>query len=395
MDAPRLLLVADDDVETRIRAAVPELNGNLQRWSGAPDELEASGIYGLMAASPDVVAFGPQLATATALDLAGQLDRFFPEVVTLLLANPSPRLWEKAARVGIRDVVSSTADDETLREAVKRTFATVESRRLPRPPAPITADGDRRAVIVVRSPKGGSGKTMVATNVAVLLAKTHPGDVVLVDLDLQFGDVSSALGVEPHYTIADATANADLTPTSLKASLSKHASNLYALCAPPRPDDAAVITGDDVAAVLELLRSAFQYVVVDTAAGSDSRMTAAVEMATDIVLLCSMDVSSVRALAKDVVGRAAQQARTTNHLVLNRGDSRVALEVRDIEATVGQSVDVQLPSSRLVPLHMNCGVPVVDAEPGALITKQLHTLAERLAPVPANTSTRKGWRKRR
>jgi pilus assembly protein CpaE len=249
---------------------------------------------------------------------------------------------------------------------------------------------------VVRSPKGGSGKTMVASNLAVLLAQRHPGDVTLIDLDLQFGDVASALGIEPHYTIADATANADLTPTSLKASLSRHASDLYALCAPPRPEDADVITGDDVTAVLTLLRSAFRYVVVDTGAGTDEHTIAALEGATDLVLLCSMDVSSVRALAKDMAtSRCRNLAGPTQHVVLNRGDSRVALEVRDIEATLGGKVNVQLSSSRVVPLHMNCGVPVVSAEPAAPIAKQLRELVDRVVPVIADVPARNSkWRRR-
>jgi pilus assembly protein CpaE len=272
-------------------------------------------------------------------------------------------------------------------------FTTVAARGAQRRPVVLDAE-NHAAVIVVRSPKGGSGKTMVASNVAVLLAEQHPGEVVLVDLDLQFGDVSSALGVEPHYTIADATANADLTPTSLKASLSRHTSGLYALCAPPRPEDAAVVTGDDVTAVLALLRAAFRYVVVDTAAGTSEHTIAALESATDVMLVCSMDVSSVRALAKD---RSDHRATTgpAQHVVLNRGDSRVALEVRDIEATLGRKVDVQLSSSRLVPLHMNCGAPVVIAEPAAPISRQLGELVERVVPVAVESAARsKRWRRR-
>jgi len=329
-----------------------------------------------MATKPDVVAFGPDLPTADVFELAAALDRQHPEIEILLMADPSPRLWERAARTGIREVVSSSADDEKLRVAVQRTLATITERRGHHRSLSPPEAAALPAVVVVRSPKGGSGKTMVASNIAVLFAKRYPGDVVLVDLDLQFGDVSSALGIEPHYTIADATANIDLTPTSLKASLSKYKSDLYVLCAPPRPDDALVITSEDVTAVLTLLRSAFRFVVVDTAAGSDERTVAALDR--------EVGRSHDRG-----VGRPAQ------HVVLNRGDSKVALEVRDIEATVGRPVDVHVASSRLVPLHMNCGVPVVEAEPAAPISKQLRELVERLVPTPAERPSRSRLRRRR
>jgi pilus assembly protein CpaE len=271
----RILLVGDAPIEERFRAALPELNGNLRRWKTSSEELYVRRqLAELVATGPEIVAFGPELPVDSVLELAAELDRLNPEIEVLVMADPSPRVWERAARAGVREVVSPTADAEELGLAVQRTMTTVAGRRgqakTPQPDEP-----PRRALIVVRSPKGGSGKTMVASNVAVTLAKQHPGEVVLVDLDLQFGDMSSALGIEPHYTIADATANADLTPTALKTLLSTHRSSLYALFAPPRPEEADVITGDDVAAVLTLLQTAFRYVVVDTAAGTDERVAGA------------------------------------------------------------------------------------------------------------------------
>jgi pilus assembly protein CpaE len=394
MSAPRIMLVADGAIEARVRTAFPDMNGELQRWPGSPSELYVRRrLADLMASGPDVVAFGPELPAESVLELAAELDRLHPHVEVLVFAEPTPRLWEQAARVGVRELVSPSAGTDELRLAVQRTFATVDARRdkvrIAEPaPAP------QRSLMVVRSPKGGSGKTMVASNLAVSLAKAHPGEVVLVDLDLQFGDMASALGITPSYTIADATANVELTPTSLKALLSTHGSSLYTLCAPPKPDDASVITGDDVTAVLALLQTAFRFVVVDTAAGTDERTLAALAAATDVVLVCSMDVSSVRALAKDLESERERGTTALHHVVLNRADSRVALEVRDIEATIGRKVDVHLPSSRLVPLHMNCGVPVVEAEPSSPVARQLRELMTKVVPEPIEAHGRTRRRRR-
>src|SRR5205085_10269992 len=166
-EAPRVLLVADAAVEDRLRAAVPELNGNLQRWSGAPSNLRTgAGLAELMATKPDVVAFGPDLPTADVFELAAALDRQHPEIEILLMADPSPRLWERAARTGIREVVSSSADDEKLRVAVQRTLATITERRGHHRSLSPPEAAALPAVVVVRSPKGGSGKTMVASNIA-------------------------------------------------------------------------------------------------------------------------------------------------------------------------------------------------------------------------------------
>ena len=395
MKGAHIVLVADAPIEERLRAAMPELNGELRRWPGSARDLYVRRqLAELVADGPGVVAFGPELPPESVLELAAELDRLHPEVEVVVLAEPSPAIWERAARAGVREVVSPTAADDELGLVIRRTMAAAASRRSPeRPPTPRAEE--HRAVIVVRSPKGGSGKTMIASNVAVALASQHPGDVVIVDLDLQFGDMSTALGIEPTYTIADATANPELTPTSLKALLSTHRSGLCALCAPHRTNDAREITGDDVAAVLKLLQSAFRYVIVDTAAGTDGRVVAALGEATDVVLVCSMDVSSVRAIRKDLDEiDSPRRDDSRQHVVLNRANSRVALEVSDIEATLGLRVDARIASSRSVPLHMNCGTPVVQAEPSSGVARELRELVHRLAPAPAQVQRRSLGRRR-
>jgi pilus assembly protein CpaE len=387
MTEPSIVLVADAAFESRLRAAVPSLNGNLHRWDGGSGETRLERVVDDMIASePSIVAFGPELPLESVLLMAAEIDRQQPDVEVLVVAEPTHSLWERAARAGIREIVSPVAGDDALRAAVERTMSTVVSRGL-RPPRGVDAPpagGAHRALVVVRSPKGGSGKTFVASNVAVSLARQHPGEVVVVDLDLQFGDMASALGIEPSYTIADATANIDLTPTALKALLSTHESSLYALCGPPTPEESDVITAADVDAVLALLQEAFRYVVVDTGAGFDRWTSVAMDRATDMVLVCSMDVSSVRALRKDILTLPeTAEGGARRHVVLNRANSRVALELREVEAALGTAVDVQVPSARCVPLHMNCGLAVVDAEPSSAVARQVAQLVERVAPEPA------------
>ena len=396
-DAARVVLAGTAETEDAFRSAVPELNGNLSRWSGSLDPVGVA-VRDLMVSGPEVVAFGPGQPLDLVLAAATDLDRLHPLVEVLIVADPSPTLWERAARAGVRELVPQSAAPEHLAIALRRVMETAEAARSHAgvtTAAAHSSTGRPSELVVVRSAKGGSGKTMVASNVATLLAQAHPGEVAIVDLDLQFGDVASALGLEPQYTIADATANAELNATSLKALLATHRSKLHALCAPAQWSEAYDITGDDVAVVLGLLRETFRYVVVDTPAGLDEPTLTALGLASQVVLLCSLDVSSVRALRRelDVLANGGFGAR--RHFVLNRADSKVALDVRDVEATIGARLDLAVPSARAVPLNMNCGVPVVEAEPTAPVTKQLRKLAARLdpavaAPRPAGGFLRRG-----
>ena len=123
-------------------------------------------------------------------------------------------------------------------------------------------------VITVLSPKGGTGKTTMATNLAIGLGRVHPGRVVLVDLDVQFGDVGAALGLTPEQGMADvARAPSNLDATMLKVFLTPHPAGIFALCAPDTPAEADYISAAHSASAIELLASQFAFVV---ARSSDS-----------------------------------------------------------------------------------------------------------------------------
>ncbi|MEI8240021.1 MAG: P-loop NTPase, partial [Actinomycetota bacterium] len=135
-----------------------------------------------------------------ALDLSKLLDETWPEIGVVLVRDPSPTLWASAARVGIRDIV---APDSSLDELLASLLTVVDrgERVSGTRSAADSPDRRRGRVIVVLSPKGGSGKTMVATNLAVSLSASNSGDTVLVDLDAVFGDVASVMGLVPDHTI--------------------------------------------------------------------------------------------------------------------------------------------------------------------------------------------------
>ncbi len=211
------------------------------------------------------------------------------------------------------------------------------------------------------SPKGGVGKTTVATNLAVGLAKLAPMGAVIVDLDLQFGDVASGLGLEPQYTINDAvTGAASSDAMVLKAFLSRHPSGAYAMCAPRRPADADLIKPAHVTTLINQLSLEFPFVILDTSPGLGEEVLAVLELATDGVWVCGMDIPSIRGLNHGLdVLRQLDLMPPSNTIVLNFADKRSGLTVQDVEATVGLPVDIILPWSRTLPFSTNAGVPLI------------------------------------
>jgi pilus assembly protein CpaE len=241
---------------------------------------------------------------------------------------------------------------------------------------------ERGRVIAVMSPKGGVGKTTVATNLAIGLGKVAPMSVVIVDLDLQFGDVASGLLLEPEHSISDAVHGAAAQDSMvLKAYLAVHPAGIYALCAPRTPAESDYITAEHVGRLINQLASEFKYVVVDTAPGLGEHVLATLEQATDGVWVCGMDVPSIRGLHKSfAVLRELQLLPQGRHTVLNFADRKSGISVQDVEATIGVPIDAVVPRSRTLPFSTNRGVPVLQSSSREPASKGLKKLVERFDP---------------
>jgi pilus assembly protein CpaE len=259
--------------------------------------------------------------------------------------------------------------------------------RVPLPP-PGTKTGK---VIVVISPKGGSGKTAVSTNLAAALATRFPGRVAAIDLDVQFGDMCVSMGLHPEHNLAQVATSAQVDSTTIKLFLTPYDPGLYVLCGARTPAEADVVSHEHVSKVIPLLAADFDYVVVDTPAGLDDRTLAALECATDLLLVSSLDVTSIRSLRKAVEAMDALGVTKTRHFVLNRADAKVGINPVDAAEAVGWPIEAMIPSSREIPLSMNVGTPVVKLEPRSAVAKQMVQLTHLFAPTDI---PRKRWWRR-
>jgi len=333
---------------------------------------------------PDVLLVGPHAPAPEVLTLAARLDVQSPGIAVVLMANPSPEMWQAAMRAGIRDLLAPDADVAEIHAAVERAGnAAASRRRVLRP----VSETERYAgrVITIASPKGGVGKTTISTNLAIGLTAAAPQSTVLVDLDVQFGDVASALGLVPEYTLPDAVHGPASEDTMvLKTFLTQHPSGLYAVCGSESPAAGDTVTGEDVTRLLASLAREFRYVVVDTAPGLSEQTLAALDRASDVVMLTSMDVPGVRGLRKELdVLRELAMIPAGRHVVMNFADSKGGLSVRDVETTIGTGVDIVLPRSSAVPATTNQGVPILaSGSKRDPMVKELRRLVSRFAATP-------------
>lgn len=391
-----VLITPNAEFDAQLRLAVAGgLPGNVRTFltSALPDDPQQL-IVPPDLELPEVVVLGPGLAVDEALRFATVLDVQWPETSVVLAAEPDPNLILQAMRSGIRELLNPASDPAEIRVLLERACHYHASRRQSPAPSSVTESGKGK-VIGVFSPKGGVGKTTIATNLAVGLGRIAPMRVVIVDLDLQFGDVASALYLNPEHTVTDAvTPAASRDNLVLKAFLTVHPASIYALCAPDNPVDADNITPEQVGRLLSQLADEFDYVVVDTAPGLPEVGLAALERCTDAVWVSGMDVPGARGLRSGLgILKQLNLLPEHRHTVLNMADPKVGLTVEDLESTIGAPVDISIPRSRAVALSTNRGIPLLQDSRKDPAAKCLNGLVQRFHPDWGSTPVKKVHRR--
>jgi len=224
-----------------------------------------------------VLLLGPSMADPIELASVERLGRTRPEIGPVLIVESlTTEVLQRALRAGVRDVLAAPLDNDQLYSAIDRVATSLATTPSSRPTGGAPSVGVSGAhplgrVITVFSTKGGAGKSVLASNLAVILAKRSTRPVVLVDADLQFGDIAVMLKLAPQHTVVDAVNAMDrLDAQLLQNLLVKHeSSGLYVLPAPLEPAFADQIGSGQMLRILELLREQAEFVVIDNVSLSE------------------------------------------------------------------------------------------------------------------------------
>jgi pilus assembly protein CpaE len=256
------------------------------------------------------------------------------------------------------------------------------------PPAIAPRAADERRLIAVFSPKGGVGTTTVAVNLAVAMAGRSPDRVVIIDLDLQFGQVSTHLNLVPRHSIAD-LARDDVglrDPGVFQTYIDRHASSgLAVLSAPASPDGASVVTDSTVQRLLETASKAFQIVIVDAGSQLDGRTEAVLKRATDIIIVVTPEFPALKAVhaMRDRLEASVDHLAETS-FILNQTFAREILRLRDIEEALGTKIALTIPYDAFAFLKsVNEGVPVMVGAARTPAAMELDRLATRISGIQA------------
>ncbi len=382
----------------------------------------------------EVALLGPFLSYEDASELVTALLRRFPHLGLVLVHENHAEIEEWVSEMPIHSVLSPTADDKTVVELLRQmrawlieagdvdenapeygaippledselnpvteeteapalvTVDDVHEDALSDEPEPLAAittiaspDGEEGRVIAVVSPKGGLGKTTIATNLAVGLARVAPLSVVIVDADVQFGDVATALALESEHTLPDMVSGLAPRDTMvLKTFLTVHPAGFYVVAGSEDPAAGDRVTGDQIGHLVRQLAGIFRFVIVDTAPGLGEHALSVLECASDAIVLCTMSVPSVRGLRQELATLAALGILPAErHVVMNFADKVSGLNAKDVEATIGVPVDVAIPRSNAVALSTNRGVPLLEQDSRDPAAKALNQIVVRFDSAAA------------
>jgi len=278
-------------------------------------------------------------------------------------------------RAGALDILRLPVDDKELLEAIKQALELRPAAQL----APVDEPGPAKGqatVIAVLSATGGCGKTFFASNLAYHLHSRFHKRACLIDLDLQFGELSTALRLKPRFTINDLASHdvdQDELVQRLEEHLVHHDSGIHLLAAPNDPAEADVIEADDVIRVIDAARARFDYVIIDTAAALSDPALAILDHVDQIFAIATLDLPSVRTLGALMSTMKKLKVPVEQvKLLLNKVEPDVGIDVAGVSQYFPQGFSMVIPYGREVNRSLNMGQPVLAYAPDGEVSKALH-----------------------
>ncbi len=340
---------------------------------------------------PDVVVMDINMPDMDGLVATEAIRRRLPYIQIIILSVQNDLSYMRRAMLaGARDFLSKPPMIDELTNAIRQAGKmAIEEKRKAQvnlatfEAASSSAAGQRAMgkIIVVYSPKGGTGCTTIATNVALGL-QTETTPTVLIDGSLQFGDVAVFLNEQGRNSIIDLTPRADeLDPDIIEEVMINHkSSDLDILAAPPRPEYADNISSDQFSKVLTYLQRMYSYIVVDTASYLTDVVQSSLDVASVIILVATQDIPSIKN-ANLFLGLSDASGINRKRIlfVINRFDKRVSISAERIGESLRQPVEAIIPfEDRIVTNSINRGTPFIIENKASILSKSIYTVIEKI-----------------
>jgi len=379
MDKIRLVIV-DDSQETRnnIRQFL-SFDKRFEVIAEAANGEEA--IFIVKELKPDIVLMDINMPVMDGIRATEEISLNVPESTVIIMSVQGETEYvRKAMTAGARDFLCKPFDIDELSETIIKTW-NLELKRREKASVFNQCDDLKPRVVTVFSTKGGVGKTTIAANLAVSLARKTKKRVALVDLDLQFGDVAVMLNVSVKNTVSDLVKEfAQLDKALLDEYMVTHFSGVKVLPAPIKPEYAEYITGNHVEKIINTLRESFSYIIIDTAAGFHESVLTALDLSDRILLVSTLDLPSIKNIKTGLdVMETLHYPEEKIHIVINKASEQYGIKYRDFEDTLQKKIKFFIPEdNQTVIASANKGLPFVMTRAETKVAKAVADICKSL-----------------
>ena len=379
---------------------IPETRDHLTKLLSFEQEVDVCGtadsgeeaIKAAMELRPDVIVMDinmPGMDGVAASEIISQ--RLPTTPIIMMSVHGEAESLRRAMLAGAREfLVKPFSGDEfatSIKAVYERELARSSQLAATLPAVPGAADGsttdiEDHQVIAVFSPKGGAGRTTIATNLALALRQETGARVCLVDANLQFGDIGVLLNLNPkNRSIIDAVERGEPDGDVIDSVIVDHSTGIRVLLAPPSPEGADLVTPPYLRKIVDHLRATHDYVVVDLPAALNDHSLAVMDAADTILVLSALEITTIKNVRLFLeVADQLEYDRGKIRLVINRADAAQGIRIGDVEASIRRPIDGSIVSDgRLAVLAVNRGVPFVVSHPEGALSRDIFKLARTLA----------------
>lgn len=379
MDNKIRIVIADDSEHTRENiAAIFDFEKDIEIVGEAGNGAEAIEIVRTL--KPNIVLMDINMPVMDGIKATQALtEEGIESSVIIMSIQGEGEYIKRAMSAGARDYVVKPFGVKELVDTVRHVYDMDMTRK--KKAGSVSAGKIDSKVISVFSAKGGVGKTTIATNLAVTLSNLHNKKVVLLDFDLQFGDVAIGLNLYVKNSITELVkdiANLEEDQSLIDEYLLSHYSGIKVLAAPIRPENAEFVTADHVKKIIDCLKGRYEYIIIDTSQGFSDVVITALDSSDSIIYISTLDLPSIKNTKNGLeVMKSLNYSSDKVKLVINKSNEGYGIKHSDFKDALNVDIWATIPDDpAAVTVSVNNGHPLVTHRRTSPVSKKIYKLAQ-------------------
>ncbi|MBZ4645092.1 MAG: pilus assembly protein CpaE [Petroclostridium sp.] len=387
------VIIADDVRETR---------ENIKTLLSFDERIEVVGeaengedaVFLVREVRPDIILMDINMPVKDGIKATEEISLEVPETTIVIMSVQIEQEYlRKAMTAGARDYITKPFTGEELVNTIVKTY-NLETKRKQKSAVPRDKGEINSKIISIFSTKGGVGKTTIATNLAVTIARQTKKRVALLDFDLLFGDVAIHLNVSIKTTITELIKEINILDEELMEEyLVTHFSGVRVLPAPVKPEYAEYVTAQHIEKIIKVLKASYHYIIIDTAQNFNETTLTALDASDAVLFISTMDLPTIKNVKSGLeVMDSLHYSDSKVKIVLNKASEQFGITYKDFEDTVKNKIWISIPEDNQTVINsVNKGFPFVLTRAETKVAKSIYEIGYHLTNEKKHISQQKSF----